>query len=102
MFLFGLLGAAAGLAALVVLSALAGAVSLVFWVVTLPFRLLGLVFRGLAFLLFLPFLFLLGGGIVLLIGLPLLFALLVAAGPAILLVLAIVWLAKRGVHRAAA
>jgi hypothetical protein len=101
-FTFGVLGAVGVLAGLVVLSALAGVVSLVFWVVLLPFKLLGLVFRGIAFLLFLPFLLLFGGGIVLLVGLPILLTLLVIAAPAVLFALAIVWLAKKTMHRAAA
>ena len=102
MLTFGLLGAMGALAGLVILSALAGIVSLVFWVVLLPFRLLGLVFRGIAFLLFLPFLLLLGGGIVFLVGLPILLTLLVIAAPAVLFALAIVWLAKKTLRRAAA
>lgn len=102
MFIVPVLGAVGLLAGFIVLSALAGVVSLVFWVVLLPFRLLGLVFRGLAFLLFLPFLLVLGGGLVFLIGLPLLLTVLVAAAPAVLFVLAIVWLAKKTMHRAAA
>ena len=64
--------------------------------------LLGFVFRGLAFLLFVPFMLLLGGGLLFLIGLPLLLTVLVAAAPAVLFVLAIVWLAKKTVRRAAA
>jgi hypothetical protein len=96
------LGAVGALVGLIVLSALAGVLSLVFWVVLLPFRLLGLVFRGLAFLLFLPFLLLLGGGLMFLIGLPILLTVLVAAAPAVLLVLAIVWLAKKTMRRATA
>ena len=102
MLTFGVLGAMGALAGLVILSALAGIVSLVFWVVLLPFRLLGLVFRGIAFLLFLPFLLLLGGGILFVVGLPILLTLLVVAAPAILFAVAIVWLARKTVHRAAA
>lgn len=102
MITLGVLGAVGVLAGLVILSALAGLVSLVFWVVLLPFKLLGLVFRGFAFLLLLPFVLLLGGGIVFLVGLPILLALLAIAAPAVLLALGIVWLAKKGVHRAAA
>lgn len=102
MFIVSVLGAVGALVGLIVLSALAGVLSLVFWVVLLPFRLLGLVFRGLAFLLFLPFLLLLGGGLVLLLGLPILLTVLVAAAPAVLLVLAIVWLAKKTMRRATA
>lgn len=102
MFTFGVLGAIGVLAGLAILSALAGVVSLVFWVVLLPFKLLGLVFRGIAFLLLLPVLLLLGGGVVFLVGLPILLTLLVIAVPAVLLALAIVWLAKQTMRRAAA
>jgi hypothetical protein len=101
-FIASVLGAVGLLAGLIVMSALAGVVSLVFWVVLLPFRLLGFVFRGLAFLLFLPFLLLLGGGLMFLVGLPILLTVLVAAAPAVLFVLAIVWLAKKTLRRAAA
>jgi hypothetical protein len=101
-FIVPVLGAVGLLAGLIVMSALAGVVSLVFWVVLLPFRLLGFVFRGLAFLLFLPFLLLLGGGLLFLVGLPLLLTVLVAAAPAVLFVLAIVWLAKKTMRRVAA
>jgi len=100
-FSFGLLGAMGLFAGLVVFSVLAGVASLICWVIFLPFRILGLVFRGFAFLLFLPFALLLGGGLFLLVGLPLLVMTLVLAAPAILLGMAIVWLAKRGVSRAA-
>jgi len=99
--LFGFLGAMALFAGLVIFGVLAGVASLICWVIFLPFRLLGLVFRGFAFLLFLPFVLLLGGGIVLLVGLPLILVTLLLAAPAILLGMAIVWLAKRGVSRAA-
>ena len=102
MITFGVLGALGAFAGLAVLSALAGAASLAFWVVLLPFRLLGLVFRGIAFLLFLPILLLVGGGIVLVVGLPILLTLLVIAAPAILFALAIVWLARKTLRRAAA
>jgi len=99
-FIVPVLGAVGVLASVIILSALAGVVSLVFWVVLMPFRLLGLVFRGLAFLLFLPFLLLLGGGLAFLVGIPILLAVLTAAAPVVLLVLAIVWLAKKTMHRA--
>ena len=102
MFIVPVLGAVGVLAGFVVLSALAGVVSLVFWVVLLPFKLLGFVFRGLALLLFLPFMLLLGGGIVFLVGLPIVFAVLVTVAPPVLLVLAIVWLAKKTLQRATA
>jgi hypothetical protein len=45
---------------------------------------------------------LLGGGILLAVGLPLLFVVLVPLTPLLLLVLAVVWLARRSVHRVAA
>lgn len=99
MFIVPVLGAVGVLASVIILSALAGVVSLVFWVVLLPFRLLGLVFRGLALLLFLPFLLLLGGGLAFLVGIPILLAVLTAAAPVVLLVLAIVWLAKKTMQR---
>ena len=102
MFFVSALGALGVLVSLAVLGVLAGLVSLVFWVVLLPFRILGLVFRGLAFLLFLPFLLLLGGGIAFLVGIPILLALMVAAAPAVLFVLAIVWLVRRSFRRAPA
>ena len=94
----GLLGL---LVAILVLCAIAGAVSLVFWVLFLPFRLLGLVFRGIAMVLFLPILLLVGGGIALAVGIPLLFALALPLLPIVLLVLLAVAVAKAGVRWAA-
>src|SRR5262249_45981509 len=99
--LFGFLSAIAVMASLAVLGVLAGVASLICWVLFLPFRLPGLVFRGLAFLLSLPFALLLGGGLILAIGIPLVATLLLLAAPAILLGVGIVWLAKRAVSRAA-
>jgi len=96
----GVLLAVAVLAGLVFLSVVAGAVSLVLWVVLLPFRLLGLVFKGLAALLLLPVLLLCGLGLGALIGIPLLFALAIPLLPVALLIGGIVWLARRGVHSA--
>ncbi len=95
---------ALGFAAFVVIavvSALFGVAALVFWVVLLPFRLLGFVFKAQGALLFLPVL--LVGGLVLgaLIGIPLLLAALVPALPIVLLVALVWWLARRGVHSAA-
>ncbi len=95
---------ALGFAAFVVIavvSALFGVAALVFWVVLLPFRLLGFVFKALGALLFLPVLLI--GGLVLgaLIGIPLLLAALVPALPIVLLVALVWWLARRGVHPAA-
>ncbi len=86
---------------LVVLSALAGVISLVFWLVLLPFKLLGLVFRGLAALVFLPLLLLLGLVLGVIVGVPLLFALALPLLPIVLLFAGIVWLARRGIHGAA-
>ncbi len=47
-------------AALAVIGVLAAGLSLVFWVIFLPFRILGWVFRGLGLLLALPFMALIG------------------------------------------
>lgn len=98
MVFVGLLGL---LVAILVLSAVAGAVSLVFWVLFLPFRLLGLVFRGIGLVLLLPIFIIVGGILALTIGLPLLFALAVPVLPIVLLVLLAVWVAKAGVRWAA-
>jgi hypothetical protein len=68
--------------------------SLVCWVLFLPFKLLGLMFRGLAVLLALPLLVLAGILGAMLFGAGLI-AFLVPALPLVLLVLAIVWLARR-------
>jgi hypothetical protein len=86
---------AGGLAALVlfaVLGAIGGLVALVLWLVMLPFRILGFAFKLLGALLMLPFL-LLGG---LLLGIPLLFALLLPALPIVLLAWLVWWLVRRG------
>lgn len=94
---------AVGFAAFVVLAvlgALFGLAALVFWVILLPFRLIGFVFKALGALLFLPVLLLVGGVIAALVGLPLLFVVLVPAMPLVLVVLAIWWLAKRSFHPA--
>jgi hypothetical protein len=68
--------------------------SLVCWVLVLPFKLLGLVFKGLAFVLILPFLALAGvlGAVVFGAGL---IAFFIPALPLVLLVLGIWWLARR-------
>ena len=99
--MFGLL--ALGFAAFVVfavVSALLGVAAILFWVLLLPFRLLGLVFKALGALLFLPAL--LVGGLVLaaLVGIPLLFVALLPALPVVLLIAAVWGLARRGVHSA--
>lgn len=86
---------AVGLAALVlfaVLGAIGGLVALVLWLVMLPLRILGFAFKLLGALLMLPFL-LLGG---LLLGIPLLFALLLPALPVVLLAWLVWWLVRRG------
>jgi hypothetical protein len=56
LFVLGLLG----LVVLAVCGLFAAGVSLALWVVFLPFRILGLLFRGVGFLLALPFLLLFG------------------------------------------
>lgn len=89
---------ALGFAAFVVvavLGAVFGVVALGFWLLLLPFRLLGFVFKALGALLFLPVLLLLGLVIGGLVGIPLLFVLLVPALPVVLIVLAVVWLTRR-------
>ena len=100
--MFGLL--ALGFAAFVVfavVSALLGVAALVFWVVLLPFRLLGFAFKALGALLFLPALLIGGLVIAALVGIPLLLMALLPALPVVLLVAAIWWLAKRGFRPAA-
>ncbi len=100
--MFGLL--ALGFAAFVVLavvSTLFGAIALVFWLVLLPFRLLGFVFKALGALFLLPILLIFGLLIGTVVGIPLLFVALVPALPVVLLVLAIAWLARRGARSAA-
>ncbi len=86
----------AGLVAIAVLSAIGGLVALVLWVVTLPFRLLGFAFKLLGALLMLPLLALGGFLMVVILGVPLLFALVLPALPIVLLVWLIWWLAHRG------
>lgn len=86
---------AVGLAAFVliaVLGAIGGLVALVLWLVMLPFRILGFAFKLLGALFMLPFL-LLGG---LLLGIPLLFAVLLPALPIVLLAWLVWWLVRRG------
>jgi hypothetical protein len=86
---------------LMVLAAVFGLISLVFWVVLLPFKLLAFVFRGLGVLLLLPVLLVCGLGIGLLIGIPLILALALPLLPIVLLFAGIVWLAKRGIRSTA-
>jgi len=85
----------AGLVAIAVLSAIGGLVALVLWVVTLPFRLLGFAFKLLGALLMLPLLALGGFLMVVILGVPLLFALVLPALPIVLLAWLIWWLAHR-------
>jgi hypothetical protein len=99
---FGLL--ALGFAAFVVfavVSALFGVAAMIFWIVLLPFRLLGFAFKALGALLFLPVLLTVGLVIAALVGIPLLLMALLPALPVVLLVAAIWWLAKRGFRPAA-
>jgi hypothetical protein len=79
-----------------VVSALLGVAALVFWVVLLPFRLLGFAFKALGALLLLPVLLIGGLVIAALVGIPLLFVALLPALPIALLVAAIWWLTRRG------
>ena len=101
MTLFGFFSAIAFMAGLAVFGVLAALASLVCWILFMPFRLLGLVFKGIAFLLFLPFALLIGGALVLLVGIPLVATVLLMAAPVVLFGALIVWLARRAVHRAA-
>jgi hypothetical protein len=99
---FGLL--ALGFAAFVVfavVSALFGVAAMIFWIVLLPFRLLGFAFKALGALLFLPVLLTVGLVIAALVGIPLLLMALLPALPVVLLVAAIWWMAKRGFRPAA-
>jgi hypothetical protein len=94
---------ALGFAALVVLavvSALFGIAALLFWIVLLPFRLLGFAFKALGALLFLPVVLVVGLVAVAVVGVPLLLVALLPAIPLALLVVGIWWLAKRGVRSA--
>jgi hypothetical protein len=95
---------ALGFAAFVVfavVSALFGVAAMIFWIVLLPFRLLGFAFKALGALLFLPVLLTVGLVIAALVGIPLLLMALLPALPVVLLVAAIWWLAKRGFRPAA-
>lgn len=86
----------AGLVLVAVLGAVGGLLALLFWLITLPFRILGFAFRLLGALLMLPFLLL--GGLVLavVVGIPVLFAVLLPALPVVLLAWLIWWLVRRG------
>jgi hypothetical protein len=88
------------LVGLAIVSALFGLAALVFWVVLLPFRLLGFAFRALGALLLLPVVLVAGIVIAAVVGIPLLLVALVPVLPIVLLIVAIAWLAKRGVSSA--
>ncbi len=85
---------ALALVAVVVFGALASVAALVCWLIFLPFRLLGLIFRGFAFVLLLPLLLLAGVVGVAFFGFGLL-VFLVPLLPFALATALIVWLMKR-------
>lgn len=68
--------------------------SLICWVLFLPFKLMGLVFKGLAFLLVLPILLIVAVVAALVFGLGI-FSFLLPALPLVLIALAFVWLLRR-------
>jgi hypothetical protein len=82
------------LAGLTLFGILWAVVSLVCWLIFLPFKLLGLAFKGAAFLLALPFMLLVGLLAVLLFGAGLI-AFSLPALPFVLLVLGAWWLVRR-------
>jgi hypothetical protein len=90
-----LVGSALLFVALLTIGVLVGAFSLVFWALTLPFRLLGLAFRAIGLLLALPLLLPIGIVLLALAGVGLFLALLPAL-PVVLLVALIWWLARGG------
>ena len=83
-----------GMAALLVFGVLAAVAAFVWWIVVLPFKLLGLVFRGAAVLLALPFLLIAGFIGLLVFGAGVL-AFTMPALPLVLLILGVVWLVRR-------
>jgi len=83
-----------GMAALLVFGVLAAVAAFVWWIVVLPFKLLGLVFRGAAVLLALPFLLVAGFIGLLVFGAGVL-AFMMPALPLVLLILGVVWLVRR-------
>ena len=83
-----------GMAALLVFGVLAAVAAFVWWIVVLPFKLLGLVFRGAAVLLALPFLLIAGFIGLLVFGAGVL-AFMMPALPLVLLILGVVWLVRR-------
>lgn len=86
--------------AFVVFGALFAAASMVGWILVLPFRMLGLLFRGVGLLVGLPLLLiaLTVGGLVLGLGAVLAFVPLL---PIALLAAAVVWLVRRAARRPA-
>lgn len=86
------LGALA-LAAFIVIGSLVTVFSLVGWIISLPFRLVGLAFKGLGLLIGLPLLMFAGLIVALVVGVGALLAL-VPLLPVILLVLGVVWLVR--------
>jgi len=82
------------MAALLVFGVLAAVAAFVWWIVVLPFKLLGLVFRGAAVLLALPFLLIAGFIGLLVFGAGVL-AFMMPALPLVLLILGVVWLVRR-------
>ena len=83
-----------GMAALLVFGVLGAIAAFVWWIVVLPFKLLGLVFRGAAVLLALPFLLIAGFIGLLVFGAGVL-AFMMPALPLVLLILGVVWLVRR-------
>jgi len=83
-----------GMAALLVFGVLGAIAAFVWWIVVLPFKLLGLMFRGAAVLLALPFLLIAGFIGVLAFGAGVL-AFMMPALPLVLLILGVVWLVRR-------
>jgi hypothetical protein len=85
--------------AFVVLGTLVAAASIVGWIISLPFRLLGLVVKGVGLLIALPFLILALVIGVVVFGVGALVTLIPLA-PLALLVCGIVWLVRNTAHRA--
>ena len=83
-----------GMAALLVFGVLGAIAAFVWWIVVLPFKLLGLMFRGAAVLLALPFLLIAGFIGLLVFGAGVL-AFMMPALPLVLLILGVVWLVRR-------
>ena len=96
-----LVGGMLVVASLVILGLIVSMISFVVWLVLLPFKLLGFLFQGVAALLLLPFLLVLGFVGVLAFGVGLI-AFLLPAMPLVLLALGIWWLVKRRQGPAAA